>query len=517
MKTKNKILILSISFLFFLSFASSASALELLYPPVIGADTPQVFLEAIDECRTTCQTGDPFECLKCEDDGYHAGGAFPLYMKYLYYFLIHICGLACFYAFVTGGSFLFLAGDSPTKAKEGLDRINLGVLGITLILASVLILNILNPGLLLFEMPRIKPPEAIVLTIPGVTEEFPAYVEIPIGGLIEILKQAASIVNRISFSIRRTSQSITDTSICLNRLTNECECGRPVAMVDTCCGEWEATIPGSEEPEEQRCVEEVVPEGEACPTGNCRPFSDPCDVPTPNLLVCDDLGQSVGPNLRTSIESKLLYLGSLVTQIGIQREILIRAEEYLNTANRRLKMAEALMRNSISPAINFETFAGLNNKEIIRIFPREIIRESGSGASDQLEYGRPGPECQGHSPQEDMPRCILCLNPELGDELVCLGNNYRCCDTSGYITAMCNGNDDCTNPPAHINQEYCDITTFAGCSSPRNCGGEWKSGEDLKTGVGGDSFSFNGITYPIPAGGAYFIGSTVMQGCAAYR
>ncbi len=515
MGTKNKILILSIGFLLFLSSASSASALELLYPPVIGAETPQDFSQKIADCRTICENEGPtsLSCLTCERDGYHSGGAFPLYLKYIYYLLIHACGLACFYAFVSGGLYFLLAGDSPLKAKEGLNRLNLGVLGTAIILASVLILNILNPVLLLFKMARIEPPEAIVLDIPEVIEEFPAYVEIPIGGLIEALQQRSFTVDKVSAAVATTSKTIASAAACLERLTMECQCDREEANVDTCCGDWEGE---GEDPGSQTCVEEEVAEGESCPRGGCRPYSDPCNVEIATDL-CSDLGQTVDSNLRAAIQSKILYLASLTTQIGIQREGLMIVEDNLGTAIRQLRVAEGMMRSSISPAISFETFAGLNDKEIIRIFPRVVLIGGTTGGSgDQFEYAQPGPECQGHSPQEDMPRCILCLS-DAGDELVCFGNNYRCCETNGYISAMCSGNDNCTNPPRHTDQESCDLITFAGCQSPRNCSDGWKSGEDMINGVGGNSFMYNGISYEIPAGGTYFVGSTVMMGCAAYR
>lgn len=497
MKVRNKILILIAGFLIFLTSASTASALELIYPPVIGADPPQVFLETIDQCQATCEAPDmQYECMLCERDGYYAGGAFPLYIKYFYYLLIHVSGLACFYAFVSGGLFFFFAGDSPTKAKEGLNRISLGALGVIILLASVLVLNILNPALSLLGIPRIEPPEAIILDIPEVTEEFPAYVEIPLGGLIEKVRDRAATVSQISATAAATSQFVSDTSACLERLTDECECSRVI-------GE-DPVVP----------TEECESTETACSTGVC--LEDPCDINTPDTSICSDLGQAVDSNLRTAIESKITLISSLARQLGIQRNSLIIAEENLNIANQRLKMAEALMRNSISPAISFETFAGLNNKEIIRIFPNEIPVASAGASGDQIEFAMPGPECQGHSPQEDMPRCILCLG-DTGDELVCIGNNYRCCATSSYISAMCNNNDSCANPPRHIDQEYCDLITFAGCVSPRTCSDGWRSAEDLTNGVGGSSFMYNGISYEIPAGGAYFVGSTVMQGCAAYR
>ena len=109
-------------FLVFLfgSFCLAQKQLEVVYPQVPGAETP-----------TTTKT------------------ALPEYLKYVFTFAIMVSGLLAFGALIYGGfSYLTSAGD-PSKMKEGQDQIMAGFLGLIIILSSYLILNTINPQLVI--------------------------------------------------------------------------------------------------------------------------------------------------------------------------------------------------------------------------------------------------------------------------------------------------------------------------------------------------------------------------------
>jgi len=128
MKMSKKILIILIfASVLIGSFCFAQKRLEIIYPTVPGAEPP-----------TTTKT------------------ALPEYLKYVFTFAIMVSGLLAFGALVYGGfSYLTSAGD-PSKMKEGQDQIMAGFLGLIIILSSYLILNTINPQLVILEEPLIK-------------------------------------------------------------------------------------------------------------------------------------------------------------------------------------------------------------------------------------------------------------------------------------------------------------------------------------------------------------------------
>ena len=121
MKMSKKILIILIfASVLIGGFCFAQRKLEIIYPTVPGAETP-----------TTVKT------------------ALPEYLKYVFTFAIMIAGLLAFGALIYGG-FLYLtsAGD-PSKMKDGKDQTIAGFLGLIIVLSSFLILNTINPQLVL--------------------------------------------------------------------------------------------------------------------------------------------------------------------------------------------------------------------------------------------------------------------------------------------------------------------------------------------------------------------------------
>jgi len=121
MKMSKKILIILIfASVLMGSFCFAQRKLEIIYPTAPGAETP-----------TTVKT------------------ALPEYLKYVFTFAIMIAGLLAFGALIYGGfSYLTSAGE-PSKMKDGQDQIIAGILGLIIVLSSFLILNTINPQLVL--------------------------------------------------------------------------------------------------------------------------------------------------------------------------------------------------------------------------------------------------------------------------------------------------------------------------------------------------------------------------------
>ncbi len=472
MITKRKILILA-AVLFF-SLALPVFALEVIYPPVPGAEAPQDFMQRI------------------EDDLLDPSNALPLYIKYFYHLILSLSGLACFFSIVTGAFFFFLPGDSATRAKEGRERINLGFIGLLLMLSSYLFFNVLNPDLLSFTAILLTPPGERVpltpITLPPKT--IPSYVEIPLGGLIQIVERRAALTDQTAAGVESTSLSVSNASQCLNRLTALCQCDPNVQ-----------TIPDS-------CT--AVTTG-GCTTGECAD-TDPCDIPTPPDVssACSSLGITVDANLRIAITNQISSLQLITAALGYQRQNLITITNLLNIANNNLRAAEALMRDA-RPSTTFDrnAWASLQKKEIRRIWPFDniLLPSTGTG-SGVIEYPSPPGSCQGECPYEIVPSCAVC-----GNTLFCYGNGYRGCETDALFKSHCNNGNgpnetQCVSPPPKGQQAGCCDHTGP-CVAPRTCTNDsWYSADNFPSGT----VLYNGMNFPVPANGVYVCDSNVF-GC----
>lgn len=76
-------------------------------------------------------------------------------VAWFYYFVITIAGMAVFAMLVWGGfTWLTSAGD-PSKIDSAKDRIYSAFLGLILILASLLIMQVINPELVVLKLPEL--------------------------------------------------------------------------------------------------------------------------------------------------------------------------------------------------------------------------------------------------------------------------------------------------------------------------------------------------------------------------
>lgn len=348
MKRKTKkiiLLILALSFLFRGS-ATLAAEIEILYPNVPGAEPPQIFMEKINSGE------------------YERKQAFPLYLKYVYHLLIFTTGLACFYALVSGGVTYLISGvtTSAVQAKTALDKISAGLMGVGIILSTYIILQVLDPNLLVFEME--SPGEITGGDIPAYEEmevEKDTYVEIPMTGLVQNTKDWGELTFKESTdvweitSVESEEVSIPQVAECLQILVNTCDCAA------------EADCEG----EKLRCTHDCENPDSGCQPAEdfCEEEVDPCNIEIGNL--CAAQGVGTPPNLREAITSTQSLLQFLIKEAREETRELAYAKARLEGAKKNEEVAEALIRDTMNAPLNYQTFAGIEDKNVKEIWSYE--------------------------------------------------------------------------------------------------------------------------------------------------
>ena len=74
-------------------------------------------------------------------------------IAWFYYFIVGISGFAAFFMLIWGGFQWLISAGSPSKISEAKDRITSAILGLIIILASFLILKVINPDLITLKLP----------------------------------------------------------------------------------------------------------------------------------------------------------------------------------------------------------------------------------------------------------------------------------------------------------------------------------------------------------------------------
>lgn len=83
----------------------------------------------------------------------------PGFIKYIYLFALGAAGFVALLAILIGAIMYVFSVGNPSKAADAKDRILSALLGILILLASVMILQIINPDLINigFTLPAINP------------------------------------------------------------------------------------------------------------------------------------------------------------------------------------------------------------------------------------------------------------------------------------------------------------------------------------------------------------------------
>ena len=95
----------------------------------------------------------------------------PSIIAYFYYFIVGIAGLAVFVMLIWGGVQWLTSGAIPAQASEAKDRIKSALLGLVLILASFLVIQVLNPELTIIKSPSLTNLSREALSNLGVSED----------------------------------------------------------------------------------------------------------------------------------------------------------------------------------------------------------------------------------------------------------------------------------------------------------------------------------------------------------
>ena len=74
-------------------------------------------------------------------------------VAWLYTLIVGISGLAAFVMIVWGGVQYMTSAGNPTKTSDAKDKIKMALLGLLLVLASFLILQVINPELTILRDP----------------------------------------------------------------------------------------------------------------------------------------------------------------------------------------------------------------------------------------------------------------------------------------------------------------------------------------------------------------------------
>lgn len=83
-------------------------------------------------------------------------------IAWIYYFIVGIAGLAAFIMLVWGGAQWLTSGAIPSQAGEAKDKIRNAILGLLLVLASFLIIQVINPELTILKLPGFDCPKDTV-------------------------------------------------------------------------------------------------------------------------------------------------------------------------------------------------------------------------------------------------------------------------------------------------------------------------------------------------------------------
>jgi len=78
-------------------------------------------------------------------------------VAWFYYFIVAISGIAAFFALIVGGFEWMTSAGNPSRVSSAKERMSSAMLGLVIILASYLILQVINPELTILQLPHLAP------------------------------------------------------------------------------------------------------------------------------------------------------------------------------------------------------------------------------------------------------------------------------------------------------------------------------------------------------------------------
>lgn len=320
-----KIIFFTIAFVFLLTgFFALARESEIIYPNIPGAQSPQEFIGSVEENE-----------------------AFPLFLKYFYHFIVYSSGLICLGVMIYGGVGYLLSFGSAVKMKDALDRVTVGFIGVIIILSSFTMAKTIDPNLVTFDLEKINAPEVAEIEIADIEIDSFTFYEVPIGGLIDEVKEKAEIADTKAYYLLQEAKKLQNYNSCLRDISDQCKC-------ENLKGECESG--GS-------------PPGSFCYEGACE--GDPCDKLI-NPFMCSPYGiPIIGANPSRARESIEVMNGKIAAQEAVVESKKLEtamAKAQLDWSNLRLKLAEALLRASIGLTSNLDTIASMEEVIIKKLW-----------------------------------------------------------------------------------------------------------------------------------------------------
>ena len=212
MKKKQKIKLLFIFLGLFLLGAGFVFALEINYPKMPGAVPPQEFLQNA-----------PSEQI------------LSLYVKYIFNLFFWVSGIIVLGVLLWAG-FRYLTSAGKTEAiLNARKQISDAFLGILILLSSFIILNILNPQLIILKLPKIEPVKVIERTevpLPATTTEMTRTAidtELPLGKVLDTYLFGTTTMSAVKNNATTTldiANTLKEQTNDLNNAAQQCNCSQ---------------------------------------------------------------------------------------------------------------------------------------------------------------------------------------------------------------------------------------------------------------------------------------------------
>lgn len=206
----------------FLFQAGFVSALEINYPTLPGgAQPPQDFLA----------TAPPEEWV-------------ALYIKYFFNFFIWIAGAIAFGMVVWGGITYLISAGKPENLAAAKDRIVAAFFGLMVLLSSYIILNILNPQLLL--LPSLQKPAVVpigteeragITSPPNKGRLSTIETEVPFAAIIEDVASTTRMdaIKENANNVLNLAGDLRDQNDELNDVVQDCDCDQTTSETRKIC------------------------------------------------------------------------------------------------------------------------------------------------------------------------------------------------------------------------------------------------------------------------------------------
>jgi hypothetical protein len=184
-KIKNFLFLFVLVFFLFLSWQIFAQgSLEIKYPTIPGANTPQ-----------------------------DVDTPLPVYLKYFYNLSIFFTGILSFVLLIWAGLRYIISTGKPAKITDSKEQIRAAFLGLIVVFASYLILNTISPDLVLFPPSLVREILPVPVAPVQITDDFPlSFQEIPLGTIITSEIGPSAFVSTSTASVATSTDPDTSLS-----------------------------------------------------------------------------------------------------------------------------------------------------------------------------------------------------------------------------------------------------------------------------------------------------------------